>query len=290
MPPRDPTRDETKDLSPEELADAAATASSPKPSSFISNHAFGSPALATAQARARLGTLPLGVVLMTLAGVLLAAGLILRFTARETERRESWFASIVYRGASLDVVDRSVGGLLGGDVLGETSMTLIRAAPDGGNWFSGPRVRDEIQYQFTLTGGNAALEKIPAAARAVLADQDAMRKLIGAAVTRKFPDLHMADMIYAGVPMRTRPVGMAAWGAVLACSALVLDLCASVLVVAPIIRQRRRAAAITRGECPRCGLPLANLRGRTCPKCGEDVAPEEFNRLRTVWREKGVGR
>lgn len=230
--------------------------------------------------------------------LILAAGFVLArlFTGgSETAERRVWFAALVIRGGVLDIVDRSVGGLHAGDVLGEVTVKMSRAEPAGGIPGLWPLVRDQAEYTVGLESDPAKTQSLKNALQSVHtrdADQY-IRGLLADVLERQFPAMAAGGLIRENRPERVRVAGSGLLSAgLLVLATLALFSAAAVWTwtwLLPRLRAKRRVAAIERGDCPGCVLPLANLRDRRCPKCGFELTAEEFNRMRAVWRGKGIG-
>ena len=275
------SRDETKDL------DVSPSTSATQTSGQASGRVTEAAGAALRALRARV------VWAMLAAGAI--AALVLAFVLPTSDRApesHAIFAAFVMRRSGPELVDKSVGGLHAGEFLADVRVEIASGEPLPGQGWLGivPRVRDRASFTVSAEGGAAGSTGVSAdTGRAFLADDNAVRAVVARAVDRIHPALQVGTLIERGTPERSRiQLGSAVRSALLTV-AIGLSIAAGVVWVLPRVKAMIRARAIERGECPKCRLGLANLRDRRCPKCGLEVTPGEFNRLRAVWRTKGVG-
>ncbi len=273
------SRDETKDL---DVTPAPSPSRAPRQAGTRFADRLG-PIVQALRARV------LWALLAVAAAIAFTLALVLPTSDRAPESH-AIFAALVMRRSGPEMVDKSVGGLHAGEFLADIRVQISAGEPLPGQAWLGlvPRVKDRASFTVVSESGAVASTNADAA-RAFLADEQRVRVVVANAVDRTHPELRLGTLIERGEPERTRiQIGSAVRTALLAVAA-VLAIAAGVVWATPHVRAMIRARAIERGECPKCRLGLANLRDRRCPQCGLEVTPGEFNRLRAVWRAKGVG-
>lgn len=196
---------------------------------------------------------------------------------------ERWAAAVVRRGGeggTIELAERSIGGLHASEVIGQAEMRVVVGRRVVGGWIW-PRVEDEVEVRL---GGESEGE------RAVKVTQAELAGAAARACESRFQSARAAAMFRDGLTKVERVEEGAVVRLVLVAVGLVMMVGGGVVWSVPRVRAWRRGRVIARGECPGCGLGLANMRDRECPKCHTQVTAAEFNALRAVWREKGVGR
>jgi hypothetical protein len=240
-----------------------------------------------------LRTRALWAVLAAAALIALLATLTLPASRRGPESHVV-FGALVMRNSGPEMVEKSVGGLHAGEFLADVRVEIAANEPVPGEAWMGvlERVRDRASSSVSIESGRVASSEStrgPDAGRAFLADDAAVKGVIARAVDRMFPELDVGTLISSGTSQRVRVESGPALRTALLVIATVLGIVAGAVGITPRVRAWIRSRAIERGDCPKCALGLANMRERRCPKCGLEVTPAEFNRLRAVWRAKGVG-
>ncbi len=240
-----------------------------------------------------LRTRALWAVLAAAALVALLAALTLPASRRAPEKH-AVFGALVMRNSGPEMVEKSVGGLHAGEFLADVRVEISANEPLPGEAWMGvlARVRDRANCSVSVESGRGATSESargPDAGRAFLADDAAVKGVIARAVDRMFPELDVGTLISSGTGQRVRVESGPALRTALLVIAAVLGIGAAGVGITPRVRAWIRSRSIERGDCPKCALGLANMRERRCPKCGLEVTPAEFNRLRAVWRTKGVG-
>lgn len=236
-----------------------------------------------ARVKGWLKAVGVGGVVALAGGVVMVVG----FTVTVAEGRrvdERWAAAVVRRGGeggSIELAERSIGGLHASEVVGQAEMRVVVGRRVVAGWFV-PRVEDEVEVR--LSGRESEGE------RAVKVSKEELAAAAARACESRFQSARAAAMFREGTAKVERAEGGAVVRLGLVAVGLVMMVGGGVVWSVPRVRAWRRARVIGRGECPGCGLGLANMRDRECPKCHAEVTAAEFNVLRAVWREKGVGR
>lgn len=196
---------------------------------------------------------------------------------------ERWAAAVVRRGGergTIELAERSIGGLHASEVIGQAEVRLVVGRRLHGGWVW-PRVEDEVEVRLS---GESEGE------RAVKVTKEELAGAAARASESRFQSARAAAMFRDGLAKVERVEDGAVVRLGLVVVGLVMMVGGGAVWSVPRVRAWRRARVIARGECPGCGLGLANMRDRECPKCHTEVTAAEFNALRAVWREKGVGR